>query len=206
MKKVVLLVMVLCFAPLALADEIGVGGIWITGAHSQTNDDSMDNDSWGIDAHYDKDMDWEKQVSPNHVLGIVPGMNYKYLRWTKNHNKKRMKYSPTDWDCVRECPGVPVTATSENYTESEKINTQILAFTLKPFWEIHNWRLFAVGGAGIEVSDSDDGEFAVLFGGGIQYMFTERFGTSLAWNEIYSNPTGEYRRWETAVLSLDFRF
>ena len=57
----------------------------------------------------------------------------------------------------------------------------------------------------LEFAD-DSTNFAVVLGGGIQYRFSKRFATSLTQYEVFSDPTGQYRRFDATVLSLDFLF
>ncbi len=207
MKKVMLLlvclILLIGWSPV-MADQIGAGGIYIFGAHSDTGDFAMENEGkngWGLTAHYDMDKGWKKQLSKNHALGIEPGIDYKYLKWTKSNNKER-----TTWRYDKYRDEVPRLIT-EQYRESEKISSQIVSVTLKPYWEIYkDFRVVGITGVGWELADGCDDDVAITLGGSMQYYFSEQVGTSLSIEEVYSNPTGEYKRWELVTLRLLYRF
>ena len=195
-----------------MADEFGTGGLYVTG-HSEDSSYSVENDGFGGMLHFDADMDWRKDFSENNAVGIDPGMAYFYLRWDKDVNKEKTeKYQ------IEKCRGddcYPIYDTSDEFTwtttkkwsEEETINSHILALTLKPYWELYqDLRFFTVGGVGYEFADDENDAPVVLGGVGIQYMFTEDFGTSLSHYKIYSDPTDDYRRFDTTVLSIDVRF
>jgi hypothetical protein len=176
----------------AFADELGIGGVLVDG-HSDTGSYGMNNEgaqSWGIMSHFDKDKGWKKQISTNSAVGIDPGLAYMYFRWTKNHNLTRTKERHI-----------------QKYTREENVNSHIVAITLKPYLEIYkDFRLFTVGGMGWEFADDDGDDMTVMGGVGMQYMFTKNFGTSLSQYVVYTDPTGNYRRFDATVLSIDFRF
>lgn len=213
MKKVVLflmvVLMVLCWSPVMAQDQLGVGGLWIAGAHSDSGDYAMENegsDGWGLFAHYDIEG-WTLVMKKNWEIGIDPGMSYHYLRWTKSHNKEEERCSPRFyhqdsgpsedyWGC-----------STAHWQENEKVNSQIIAATLKPYLEIKDdFRLFAVSGAGMEVADDGEDNFAVYGGFGAQYFFSKNLGLSVQYHEIYSNPTNDYRRWNTVIGAVEYRF
>jgi hypothetical protein len=193
-----------------MADQIGLGGIHILRAHSDNGDFAMENEGnhgWGLAAHYDADKGWKKLLSKNHAVGIEPGLDYKYLRWTKSYNKER-----TLWDSYKhefdECDG-PCRdyKTTEKYRENVKIDSQIVSITLKPYWEIYqDFRVVGITGVGWEFADGCDDGVAATVGGAMQYYFTKDFGTSLSMEQVYSNPTGEYKRWELLTLRLLYRW
>ncbi len=196
-----------------MADEFGAGGLYVTG-HSQSNGYSVENDGFGGMLHFDLDMDWQKRFSENSAVGIDPGMAYFFLRWDKDVNKES---TPQDnnWDgCyTRPCPKTTVDEIqvykpkTKKWSEEETINSHILALTLKPYWELYkDLRFFTVGGVGYEFADDENNAPVVLAGAGIQYMFTKAFGTSLGHYKIWSDPTDNHRRFDTTVLSLDWRF
>ena len=212
MKKlicfVLVLVMVGWFAgPVMAQQQMGLGGIWIEGAHSDNGDFAMENDGpngWGINAFYDAEG-WKKKVSDGHALGIAPGLDYKYLRWTKTNNAYREVCEPRfyEYDNLEYCPNCE----NEKYKKStEKVNSQILSGTLKPYWEYKDFRLFGIGGVGIEVENSDDADLALTAGIGAQYFFTKNLGLSVSAQEVYSNPTDDYKRWDLVVGNLLYRW
>ena len=217
MKKllcfVLVMVMVGWFAsPVMAQQQIGLGGAWIQGAHSDNGEFAMENDGsdgWGINAFYDAEG-WKKKVSEGHSFGITPGLDYKYLRWTKTNNAYREVCEDFKWNedpypqGDREwCPRCE----NEKYKKStEKVNSQILSGTLKPFWEYKDFRLFGIGGVGIEVENSDDADLALTAGIGAQYFFTKNLGLSVSAQEVYSNPTDDYKRWDLVVGNLVYRW
>jgi hypothetical protein len=181
-----------------IADEFGLGGGYVTG-HSEDKSYSVENDGYGGMLHFDKDMDWRKDFSENNAVGIDPGMAYFYLRWDKDVDKEETKTGELT-DC-RNC------RKHTTITVEETINSHILAATMKPYWELYKkFRMFGVAGAGYEFADDENNAPVVLAGVGMQYMFTDSFGTSLGHYKIWSDPTNNYRRFDTTVLSLDFRF
>lgn len=209
LKKLVALVLGLVLVsgvPALAADQFTLGGVWVQGAHSDDGKYSMNNGgsdlSWGVMLSYDKDLKWKKQVNNNNALGIDPGLTYLYLRWDKGNNAYREVCSPryfTSGDCEvawNDCE-------NEKYKKStESVDSHFGFVTLKPYWEIHkDFRLFAHMGIGYEVSNGSKNEDAVMGGAGMQYMWNKNLGTSLAWYEVYSNPTGAYKRWDAVVLS-----
>jgi hypothetical protein len=201
-KLVALAVGIFMMVTPVMADELGVGGAYVTG-HSRDSNYAVNNDGWGIAAHYDKDMGWQKRFSENNAIGIDPGMAYFYLRWQKDTETKETKYEKYD----REWYFHEIFATTTKTSKRENINSHILAATLKPYWELYkNFRMFGVGGAGYEFADDENNAPAVLAGAGIQYMFTKDFGTSLGHYRIWSDPTDDYRRFDATVLSVDLRF
>lgn len=213
MKRVTLLAIVLifCFAPVAIADQMGAGGIFIKGAHSDDGSFAMENEGsngWGLAAHYDMDKGWKKILTKNQAIGIEPGIDYKYLKWTKNHNRTRLKYSK--YRDFKECDGdceSPLFVSKEQYRENEKIDSQVVSVTLKPYWEIYqDFRFVGITGIGWEFADGCDDGVAVTLGGAMQYYFTKDLGTSLSMEQVYSDPTNEYKRWELVTLRLLYRF
>jgi len=227
MFKKLFVSLVLCLSLIAtpvIADELGVGGAYVTG-HSSDNDYAVNNDGWGIGAHFDKDMGWQKRFSSNNAVGIDPGMAYFFLRWEKDVEETKTHKGYRDWDRCGEdkiCPPPPPIHYGDigdefpiwnpEYTtktsKTEWVNSHILAATLKPYWEIYkDWRLFGVGGAGYEFAEDENNAFAALTGVGLQFMVTESIGTSLSYNAIWSNPTGnDTRRFDVTMFSIDFRF
>jgi len=211
MKRLICLVLVLLvvgwIAPVMAADQIGLGGIWIKGAHSDSGKFAMENEGdngWGINAFYDKDMGWIKKVSEDHAFGLDPGMDYKYLRWTKSYNKERtLQYRGV---ICKACQDYPVTTIKEQYRENEKVNSQILSGTVKPFWQYKDFRLFGIGGVGIEVEESDNANLAVTYGAGLQYYLSKHLGLTVSAQEVYSNPTGNFKRWDLVVANVLYRF
>jgi hypothetical protein len=215
MKKlicvVLMLVMILCFTPLTMAqNQIGFGGLWVAGAHSDSGDYAMENegkDGWGIFAHYDNDADWTLIMKKNWEIGVDPGMSYHYIQWTKNHNKEeeRCEFEKyREYDNV-ECQGYG--CSTARWQENENVNSQIIAATLKPYLQIKDdFRLFTVGGAGMEIADDGEDNFAVYGGVGAQYFFTKNLGLSVQYHEIYSNPTDDYRRWNLVVGAVEYRW
>jgi hypothetical protein len=218
-KKIVALALgIFMMVTPVMADEFGAGGAYVTG-HSQDSNYSVENDGFGSMLHYDKDMGWQKRFSENNAVGIDPGMAYFFLRWDKDIDKeeKTKKFSlddycrdnPQPYLCGGTTRDLPVwkKPKTKKWSEEETINSHILALTLKPYWELYkDLRFFTVGGVGYEFTDDDNDAPVVLAGVGIQYMFTKDFGTSLGHYKIYSNPTDNYRRFDTTVLSVDFRF
>ena len=220
MLKKLFVSLVLCLSLIAtpvIADELGLGGGYVTG-HSSDNDYAINNDGWAIGAHFDKDMGWQKRFSENNAVGIDPGMAYFFLRWEKDVEKtktKKWEYEKydeclncRDWLAPVDIPDPVYITTTEKYSETEWTNSHILAATLKPYWEIFkDFRLFGVGGAGYEFADDENNAFAVLTGGGLQFMVTESIGTSLSYNAIWSDPAGnDTRRFDVTMFSIDFRF
>ena len=208
------LLVCLCFALPASADEVGAGPAWVDG-HSDDGRYGMNNDgaqSFGGVLHYEKDKDWQKTFGKNKI-GIDPGMVYMYFRWTKNEHKQRTRgmtqIDPPDL-CL-ECNHITngsyeTSVTTEEYTENRTVNSHILGMYFKPYWEIHKKvRLFALGGPGLEFAD-DSTNFVAVVGGGIQYRFSKRFATSLTQYEVFADPFSEYRRFDATVLSIDFLF
>jgi len=209
LKKLVALVLGLVLVsgiPALAADQLTLGGAWVQGAHSEDGKYSMNNSdsdlSWGVMLSYDKDLKWKKQVSNNNALGIDPGLTYLYLRWNKGNNAYREVCSPRyskDGDCEVAWNGCE----NEKYKKSsESVNSHFGFVTLKPYWEIYkDFRFYAHMGVGYEISDGSKNEDAVMGGAGMQYMWNKNLGTSLAWYEVFSNPTGAYKRWDAVVLS-----
>ena len=213
MKKVcwlVVLLVVLGWSPVMAGDQqIGLGGIWIEGAHSDNGDFAMENDGpngWGINAFYDGEG-WKKKVSANHSFGFAPGIDYKYLRWTKTNNAYREVCEPIYWETSDVVDCRQGKCENEKYKKStEKVNSQILSGTLKPFWEYKDFRLFGIGGIGIEVENSDDADLAITAGLGAQYFFTKNFGLTVSAQEVYSNPTDDYKRWNLVMANALYRW
>jgi len=220
MRKVLLILLAvsLCFVFVTptLADEFGFGGAYIDG-HSDTGKYGMNNEgsqSWGGALHYDRDKDWRKTFG-NNAIGIDPGMVYIYARWTKNNNEKRTIKEEFDYCRGDECEPQyyttdsqewPTRTRTEEYTDSEHVNSHILGMYLKPYLEVHKKvRLFGLAGPGLEIAD-DGTNPAAIFGGGIQYRFNKRFATSLTQYEVFADPFSEYRRFDVTVLSIDFLF
>ncbi len=206
-KIVALALGIFMIATPVMADEYGAGGLYVTG-HSKDSSYSVENDGFGGMLHFDKDMDWRKDFSENNAVGIDPGMAYFFLRWDKDVNKEETEYRSyrleTNGDCGKDCFDFSET---KKWSEEETINSHILALTLKPYWELYkDLRFFTVGGVGYEFADDENDAPVVLAGAGIQYMFTKDFGTSLGHYKIWSDPTDDYRRFDTTVLSVDFRF
>jgi hypothetical protein len=205
------LLVCLCFTLPVSADEFGFGGAYVDG-HSDDGRYGMNNQgsqSYGGVLHYEKDKDWQKTFGKNKI-GIDPGMVYMYLRWTKNHNKEKTEWRYEKYDECRECLQAdrPIQAwsTTTQYTEEETINSHVLGMYFKPYVEFSKKvRLFTLAGPALEFAD-DSTNFAVVLGGGIQYRFSKRFATSLTQYEVFSDPTGQYRRFDATVLSIDFLF
>ncbi len=217
-KKIVALALgIFMMVTPVMADEFGMGGAYVSG-HSEDKDYAVNNDGYGVAAHFDKDMGWQKRFSENNAVGIDPGMAYFYLRWEKDTDKTRTKKSSYNGcrDPKFECePFYPngdwnTLTYTEKYSETEWVNSHFLGVTLKPYWEIYkDFRLFGHAGPGYEFADDNDGDaFAVLTGFGAQYMWTENFGTSLSHNKIWSDPFGDNhgRRFDATVFSFDVRF
>jgi len=213
MKKLICLMLVMVLigwvSPVMAKDQLGVGGVWIEGAHSDDGKFAMENDGpngWGINAFYDADLGWVKKVSTNHSFGIDPGIDYIYLRWTKTNNAYREVCESIEYDYYRGDELCQGRCENEKYKKStEKVNSQILSGTLKPYWEYKDFRLFGIGGVGIEIENSDDADLAVTGGLGIQYYFTENIGLTVSAQEVFSNPTGKYERWDLVVSNLVWR-
>ena len=218
-KKIVALALgILLVTSPVIADEFGAGGLYVTG-HSEDKTYSVENDGYGGMLHFDKDMDWTKTFSENSAVGIDPGMAYFFLRWDKDVEKSetvknRFEGCPNIRGCETVLTDVPVDnpgwkefTTTKKWSEEETVNSHILAATLKPYWELYKkFRVFGVAGAGYEFADDENNAPVVLAGVGMQYMFTDSFGTSLGHYKIWSDPTDDYRRFDTTVLSLDWRF
>lgn len=211
-KKIVALALgILLVTSPVIADEFGAGGLYVTG-HSEDKTYSVENDGYGGMLHFDKDMDWTKTFSENNTVGIDPGMAYFFLRWDKDVEKSETKWEYEKGDiCLPDhiCTARPQRAwlTTKKWSEEETVNSHILAATMKPYWELYKkFRVFGVAGAGYEFADDENNAPVVLAGVGMQYMFTDSFGTSLGHYKIWSDPTDDYRRFDSTVLSIDFRF
>jgi len=215
MFKKLFVSLVLCLSLIAtpvIADELGVGGAYVTG-HSDDKDYAVNNDGWGIGAHFDKDMGWQKRFSSNNAVGIDPGMAYFFLRWEKDVDKKKTEKGT--WDYCKErgnaifCDVVPIyKPKTTKWSETENVNSHWIGATLKPYWELYeDFRFFGVGGLGYEFAEDENDAFAPLTGVGIQYMITKSIGTSVSYNAIWSNATGnDSRRFDVTMFSIDFRF
>jgi len=152
-------------------------------------------------------MGWVKKVSESFAFGLDPGMDYKYLRWTKSHNKEReickyYEWNPEPTNCVGNGRGCK----TKQYRENEKVSSQILSGTIKPFLEYKDFRFFGIGGIGIEVEDTEDANLAVTGGLGLQYYFSKNLGLTMSAQEVYSNPTGKYERWDLYLANVLYRF
>ena len=211
MKKLVIALVMALFLLTGMAvhaeDEFGMGYIWVHSAHSDSDQFSMGNnnsDGWGISMHFDKDFGWKSELSKNNIIGLNPGIEADYIRWTKTKNGwqekcKAYRYEKTETLGVgNNCWGCE----NEKYERSSNHVDSFFAFaTLKPYWQIYNdFKLFGKGGAGYELSDGSKDDFAVTFGGGLQYQWTPGFVLSAEWSEIYTNPGGDYKRWDTAMF------
>jgi hypothetical protein len=192
------LLMFLAVPALTYADQFGIGGAYVDG-HSDTGDYGINNggsQSWGIVAHYDKDMGWKKQASKLHAFGVEPMLGLQYLHWTRNDNKETTK-----------CDDYPQPlCTTEAYEENSKVDTLIMSVGPKFYWEIGNFRSFVSAGAGYALQDGAHDDFTAVFSAGIQYQITDRFGLSLTQWEDFVSPFGEYDRFDKTVLSLELFF
>ena len=226
MFKKLFVSLVLCLSLIAtpvIADELGVGGAYVTG-HSEDRDYAVNNDGWGIGAHYDKDMGWQKRFSSNNAIGVDPGMAYFFLRWEKDVEETKT-HKGGKWDCYYSvkggaiCPPPPPTVLNDEFpiwnpeyttktSSTEWVNSHWIGATLKPYWELYeDFRFFGVGGLGYEFAEDENDAFAPLTGVGIQYMITKSIGTSVSYNAIWSNATGnDSRRFDVTMFSIDFRF
>jgi hypothetical protein len=206
------LAMLLIVPALCHADELGFGSGWFNG-HSDDGSYSMMNDgdwTYGFVLHYEKD--WLETDNKKFTFGMDPGMMYTWVRWTKGHNKEREICEEGDcWDrvltsCEIYYPCQEEECHTEKYKDNETINSHILAGYLKPYLEIHKRvRLFGLAGAGVEIAD-DQSNPAIVYGGGLQIHLTDHLSTSATVYEIFADPTGEYRRYDATILSLDYRW
>lgn len=207
------LLVCLCFALPVSADEFGVGPAWVDG-HSDDGKYGMNNEgpqSFGGVLHFERDKGWMKTFG-NNKIGVDPGMVGMFFRWTKTENREkttckgyeceepRYDYETTTQDRYETC-------TTKEYGRNESVNSYILGAYLKPYLEIMKGkvRVFGLGGPGLEFAD-DGTHFAAVVGGGVQYRFSKRFAASLTQYEVFSDPTGEYRRFDATVLSFDYLF
>jgi len=217
MKKVVVALLVSLFllsgVP-AFANELGFGGLWLEGAHSDDSSYAMENEGgngYGIAAHFDKDMGWKKQLSENNALGIDPGMAYRYIRWhknTKESNTLLYRKGTTKTVACLSCDDYTTVYVPSSSTKTEHVNSHFGFVTLKPYWEIYkDFRLFGAVGLGYEFADDDDGDnMATLTEVGMSYMFTSDLGLSASYGSIFSDPRGDFRRFDTVVGEIVWRF
>ena len=210
---VAFLTMLLIVPALTYADQFGLGGALVDG-HSDSSDYGINNkgdQSWGIVAHYDKDMGWKKQLSKLHAIGIEPMLGLQYLHWTKTNNKER-----TTWEyekgrnfiCVDtfECGPPPPQSATEKYKTTSSVDTLIMSVGPKFYWEIGKLRTFASTGLGYALQDGAQDDLTAVFSAGIQYQLTNRLGVSLTQWEDFVSPFGEYDRFDKTVLSLELFF
>lgn len=206
------LLMFLAVPALTYADQFGIGGAYVDG-HSDTRDYGINNggsQSWGIVAHYDKDMGWKKQASKLHAFGVEPMLGLQYLRWTRNDNKETTKCEFIEYDYHEtanvQCDPEQSLCTTEAYEENSKVDTLIMSVGPKFYWEIGNFRSFVSAGAGYALQDGAHDDFTAVFSAGIQYQITDHFGLSLTQWEDFVSPFGEYDRFDKTVLSLELFF
>jgi len=218
------LLMFLAVPALTYADQFGIGGAYVDG-HSDTGDYGINNggsQSWGIVAHYDKDMGWKKQASKLHAFGVEPMLGIQYLHWTKESNDSYEEsmceeICYTDGDekyCWMDCGYKRINAldndkwptrTVEAKSHS-KVDTLIMSVGPKFYWEIGNFRSFVSAGAGYALQDGAHDDLTAVFSAGIQYQITDHFGMSLTQWEDFVSPFGEYDRFDKTVLSLELFF
>jgi len=213
---VAFLTMLLIVPALTYADQFGLGGALVDG-HSDSSDYGINNkgdQSWGIVAHYDKDMGWKKQLSKLHAVGIEPMLGLQYLHWTKTNNKERTNKFEIIDECRGDCYQIyaPVDndtktwETTEKYKTTSSVDTLIMSVGPKFYWEIGKLRTFASTGLGYALQDGAHDDLTAVFSAGIQYQVTDRFGVSLTQWEDFVSPFGEYDRFDKTVLSLELFF
>jgi hypothetical protein len=195
------------------ADQFGLGGAYVDG-HSDNGKYGINNSgdqSWGIVAHYDKDMGWKKQLSKLHAVRVEPMLGLQYLHWTKNNNKERtrLEYDDIEWQCfdTYECerPRYAKKITEE-YQVNEKVDTLIMSVGPKFIWDIGKFSTFASAGAGYALQDGARDDLAAVFSAGIQYRLTDKLGFSLTQWEDFVSPFGEYERFDKTVLAIEIFF
>ena len=215
---VAFLTMLLIVPALTYADQFGLGGALVDG-HSDSSDYGINNkgdQSWGIVAHYDKDMGWKKQLSKLHAVGIEPMLGLQYLHWTRTDNKERTikgdrydrEWPPTSEVGCLACDEFPIynPEKTEEYKTTSSVDTLIMSVGPKFYWEIGKLRTFASTGLGYALQDGAQDDLTAVFSAGIQYQLTNRLGVSLTQWEDFVSPFGEYDRFDKTVLSLELFF